>query len=127
MLPIGTISYILSSEAGIDIGGDVSYIVLDGFVLGFQRGLYPADGVEHGGVIPIEFLADVGKAQIGQVPNQVHGNLPCLSDVFLLQGAAKNGLVDGVELAHLADDEAGGWQGVSFGFEGVLNHPGYVG
>ena len=114
-------------QTGIDIGGDVPDVILDGFVLGFQGGFHPADGVEDGGVVPVEFLADVGQAQVGQVPDEIHGDLPGLGDVLFLQGAPEHGFVDGIEFAHLTDDQAGGGQGVALRLEGILDHPGHIG
>ena len=73
-----------------------------------------------------EFLADVRQAQIGQLPDQIHGDLTGLSDALGLLAAAQGHLVHGVELAHLRNDQAGGGQGVAFGLEHIVNGPGNV-
>ena len=49
-------------EAGIDVGGNVPDVVLEGGVAFLQLHFHLADGIEDGGVILAEFLADVGKA-----------------------------------------------------------------
>ena len=49
-------------QAGVDIGGNVPDVVLHVGVLIFQSHLHLADGVEHRGVIPGKFLADVRQA-----------------------------------------------------------------
>ena len=45
-----------------------------------------------------ELLADVGQAQVGELADEVHGHLASLGGVFVLLGAAEDGLVDGVAL-----------------------------
>ena len=47
-------------KGGIDIGGNVPYLILGHLVLGLDGGLHPADGVEHRGVVPAELLSNVG-------------------------------------------------------------------
>ena len=74
-----------------------------------------------------EFLADVGQTQIGQLPDQIHGHLPGFGGAFVFLGASQNHLVHVVELADLADDEAGGGQGVAFALEHIVDGPGDVG
>ena len=66
----------LDLQAGIDIGGNISDIVLQVGIFLLQRHFHFLDGVEDGGVILAELLADVGQAQVGQLPDQIDGNLP---------------------------------------------------
>ena len=74
-----------------------------------------------------EFLADIGQAQVGELADQVHGDLPGLGDALALLGAPEHRLVHGVELADLGDDQAGGGQGVALGLEHIVNGPGNIG
>ena len=78
-------------------------------------------------MVPGKFLADVGQTQIGQLPDQIHGHLPGLGGVLVFLGAPDDGLVDGVELADLADDETGGGHGVALALEHIVDGPGDVG
>lgn len=52
-------------QACVNVGGDVTNIVLQGGILVFKAGLHLADGIQDGCVILIEFLADVGKTHVG--------------------------------------------------------------
>ena len=78
-------------------------------------------------MIPAEFLADVGKAQIGELADQVHGHLPGFGGALVLLGAPEDGFVHVVELADLGDNEARGGQGVALALEHIVNGPGDVG
>ena len=90
-------------------------------------GLYLIDGVEHRGVILIQLLANVRGGQIGQLADQVDGNLPSLGSTLIFQRTAQDRLINGVELADLADNQAGGGQGVALALEHIVNGPGDVG
>ena len=63
-------------QAGIDVRGDVPDIVLHGGVSVFQRDFDFPDGVQYRRVIPGEFLADVRQTQVGELADQIHGDLP---------------------------------------------------
>ena len=114
-------------QAGIDVRRDIPDVVLQRGIAAFQGGLYLADVIQHGGVILTEFLADIRQAQVGQLTHQVHGDLPGFGDALALLAAAKHHLVHRVELADLADDQAGGGQGVALALEHIVNGPGNVG
>ena len=114
-------------KAGVNIGGDVPDIVLHITVAVFQSDFDFSDGVQYRGMIPGKFLADVRQAQVGELADEVHGNLPGFGGAFVFLGASQNHLVHVVELADLADDEAGGGQGVAFALEHVIDGPGDVG
>ena len=105
--------FCIALQAAIDIGGDIPQVILQGGILILQRQLYLADVIKHGGVVLAEFLADVRQTQVGQLADQIHGNLPGLCDALGFLGAAKHRFFHGVELAHLTDNEAGGGQGVA--------------
>ena len=108
-------------KAGVNVCGNVADVVLGIGIAVFQGNLHLADGIENGGMVPGEFLADVGKRKVGQLADQVHGNLPGFCGALILLGAPQNNLVDGVELADLADDQAGGGEGIALGLE----HPAF--
>ena len=59
-------SYLLylvsNSKAGVDVGSNVPDIVLYVGIAVFQSDFDLADGVQYGGVVPAEFLADVRQA-----------------------------------------------------------------
>ena len=64
-------------QAGIDIGGNITNGVLHSLVAGFQGGFNLTDGMHDCGVILRKFVANVGKAEVGQLSDQVHGHLTC--------------------------------------------------
>ena len=114
-------------KATIDVGCNIPDVILHGAVAVFQGNFHLADGIENGGMVPGEFLADIGQGQIGQLPDQVHGHLPGFGGALILQSAPKDGFIHAVELADLGDDQAGGGQGIAFGLEHVVNGPGDIG
>ena len=113
-------------QTGIDVRGDVPDVILHGGVPVFQRDFDLPDGVQYGGVIPGKFLADVRQTQVGELADQIHGDLPGLGGTLVFLGTPQNDLVDGIELAHLADDQAGGGQGVALALEHIVNRPGDI-
>ena len=60
-----------------------------------------------------KFLADVGEAEVGQFPHQVHGHLTRFGNTLALLIAPQCHFVHGVEFADLGNDQAGGGQGVA--------------
>ena len=93
----------------------------------FQGDFHLADGIKDGGVVPGEFLADVGQAQVGELADQVHGYLSGFGGTLVFLGAPKHCLVHAVELADLTDDQVGSGKGVALGLEYIVNGPGNVG
>ena len=77
------------SKAGIDVGCNVPDIVLQLLVAVLQGTFHLTDAVKNGGVVTVELLADIGKAQIGQLPDQVHGGLPGFGGALVFQGAQR--------------------------------------
>lgn len=88
-------------QAGIDVRGDVPDIVLHGGVSVFQRDFDFPDGVQYRRVIPGKFLADVRQTQVGELADQIHGDLPGFGGTLVFLGAPEKHLVNGVELAYL--------------------------
>ena len=78
-------------------------------------------------MVPAEFLADVGKAEVCQLADHIHGDLPGFGGALVLLGAPDHGFLQIVELADLGDNQPRGGQGVALGFEHVVNGPGHVG
>ena len=62
------------------------------------------DGIKHRGVVLVQLLTDIRCAEVGQLADQINGNLSCLGGTLVFQCAAQDRFVDGVELADLADD-----------------------
>ena len=114
-------------QAGIDVGGDFPDVVGQLLVAALEGHFDLADGVQHRGMVPGEFLADVGQTQIGQLTDQVHGHLTGFGGVLVFLGAPQNGFVDGIELADLADDQAGGGHSIALALEHIVNGPGNIG
>ena len=111
----------------IDVRCNVPDVVLQAGIPGGDGLLHLLDGVEDGGVVLVQLLADVRGGEVGQFPDQVNGHLPGLCGALVFQRTPKDGFVDGVELADLRDDQIGGGQGVTLGLEHVVNSPGDVG
>ena len=84
------------------------------------------DGIQHRGVILVDFLTDIGSTKVRQLADQVDGDLSCLCGNFIFQGTAQNGFIDGIELADLRNDQTGGGQGVAFTLEHIRNGAGYI-
>ena len=94
-------------QTGIDIRSNIPNIILKILITVLQLHLHLPDGVQHRGVIPVELPSNVGQTQIGQLPDQIHRNLPSLGSALVLLAAPEHNLVNGVELANLADDQTG--------------------
>jgi len=82
--------------------------------------------VDDGRVVAAEFPADIRQAQVCELADEVHRDLPRLGGVLVLERAAQNLLLDGVEAADLGDDEAGRRQAVGFAAVHVLDRAGDV-
>ena len=78
------------SKTGINIGGDIPDIILHIGIAGLQACLHFADAVQNSRMVTVEFLADIGQAQVGQFPYQIHGHLPCFGDSLGLLGTTQN-------------------------------------
>ena len=68
-----------------------------------------------------ELLGDIGKRQVRQLADEVHGDLAGLRRALVFQGAAQGALVDGVEAADLADDEVRRGDGLRFALIHILD------
>ena len=113
-----------SSQLAVDICGDIPDGFRDAGSIALQHGFDLFAGVDDGGVILAEFLTDVGETEVGQFPDQVHGDLSCFCRDLVLQGAAKNIFLNGVESADFRNDQAGRRQSRGFAFVHVFNCPG---
>ena len=69
-------------QKAIDIGCNVPNIVLQGGVALFQLLLDLLYGVQDGGMILGKFHTDVRQAEIGELSDQVHGDLPGFHHIF---------------------------------------------
>ena len=85
----------------IDVSRNVADIVLQLLIAVFQRNFHLTDAVENGGVVTVEFLADIGKAEVGQLPDQVSGDLASFRGTLVLQSASEHILFNGIEFADL--------------------------
>ena len=65
--------------------------------------MHLADGIQGGGVIPVELLADVREGQIGQLADQIHGNLPGFGCALVFLGSTKDRFFHIVEFADLIE------------------------
>ena len=92
------------SKRGVDVGCDIPDSGLQGGRGVLQAHFHLADGVNDGGVISSKFPSDFREGEIGQLADQIHGNLPCLCRAFIFEGAAQDGFVNGIEPANLADE-----------------------
>ena len=115
------------SKAGVNIGCDVPDVVLQIGIAVLQGHLYLADGIQGGGVIPVELLADVRQGQIGQLADQIHGNLPGFGRTLVFLGSTKERFFHIVEFADLADNQGRRGNGAALGLEHIVNGPGDVG
>ena len=115
------------SKRGVDVGCDIPDSGLQGGRGVLQAHFHLADGVNDGGVISSKFPSDFREGEIGQLADQIHGNLPCLCRAFIFEGAAQDGFVNGIEPANLADDEGRGGNGVSLHLEHIVDGPGNIG
>ena len=59
-----------TSLAGVDVAGDVPDRRRH-LLVGLDLALDLADGGEHGGVVAVDELADAGKGQVRQIPDQI--------------------------------------------------------
>ena len=114
-------------QGGIDIGRNVPDMVFQILVTGGHSSFYLVNGVQNGGVILAELLADVGGGKIGQFPDQIDGYLSGFHRSLAALGTTQGRFVDGVELAHLVDDQTGGGQGIALVLEHIVDGPGNVG
>ena len=71
-------------QTGVDICVDITDVILQVLIAGGQHLLHLIDGVDYRGVILVQFLADVGGGQIGQLPDQVDGHLTSLGCALVL-------------------------------------------
>ena len=117
-----------SLQTRIDIRGNIPDVVLHiGIVLG-KLLFHLLDRVQNRCVIPVEHLADLGRGQVCQLTHQIHRNLPGFHRTAVSLGSPQGRLVHGVELAHLADDQFRGGQGVALAFfEHIVDGPGNIG
>ena len=83
--------------------------------------------MNDGGVVPAEFPADFREGEIGQLTDQIHGNLPGLGGSLVFEGSPQDRFVNGVKPADLTDDERRRGNGVSLHLEHVVDGPGDVG
>ena len=111
-------------QAGIDIGGNVPEIILQCGIIAFQRNLNLTNRVKNGGMISGEFLTDIREAEIGQLSNQIDSDLTGFVCTFVFQCATEYRLVNGIELADLADDQAGRGKGIALALEHIGDGPG---
>ena len=86
-------------KARIDVGCNIPDVVLHIFIPVLQGNFHFADVVKNGGVVLGEFLADVGKRKVGELPDQIHGYLTGFGSALVLLSAPENHLVYIVELA----------------------------
>ena len=115
------------SKAGVNIGRDVPDVVLQIGIILLQGHLHLSDGIQRSGVIPVKFLADVRQGQIGQLADQIHGNLPGFGSALVFLSAPEDGFLHIVELADLADNQGRRGYGAALGLEHIVNGPGDVG
>ena len=91
-------------QTRVNISCNVPNVILQRGVAALQSGLYLADGIQDSRVVSSEFFTDVRQAQVGELADQINGDLPGLSSALILQSSPKDIFVNGVEVAHLADD-----------------------
>ena len=90
-------------------------------VIGLDGVLHLLNGVNDRRVVFIYFLTDIRGTKVGQIPDQIDRDLPGFRSTLVLQRTAQNGLVDGLDLADLADDQTGRGQDVALGLDHVGN------
>ena len=78
-------------------------------------------------MILAKLLTNVRGAEIGQLADQVDGNLTGFVDTLGLLRTSQNGLVHGVELTNLADDQTRCGQRVAFILEHIVNGTAHIG
>ena len=114
-------------QAGIDVGGDVPNVVLQFGVATLYGAFHLTNGVDNGGVVLVQLLADVRGGEVGHLPNQVNGYLTGFCRTLVFQCTAKHILFHGVELTNLRNNQAGSGQGVALALEHIVNGPGNIG
>ena len=113
-------------QTGVNIGGDVLNIVLQYIISVFQVGFYLLNGIQNRGMVTAEFLSNIRQAEVGQLPHQIHGDLPCLRSSLAFIGTPQYDFVNIVEPADLADDQTRCRQCTAFGFKHIGNGTGNV-
>ena len=81
------------------------------FIAGVKRIGNFIDGIKHRGMVFVQFLADVRGGEVGQLPDQINGNLAGFSGSLILQRTTQHGLIHRIEFANLVDDQTGRGQG----------------
>ena len=76
------------SKTGVDVCRNVPNVVFHLFIIALDRIFNFIDGVENGGVVSAEFLADLRQAEVGQLTDQVNGDLTGFVGALIFQGAA---------------------------------------
>ena len=71
-------------QAGVNVCGYIPDVLLQIFVTGVEGVGDFIDGVEDRGVIPVKLLADIRSRKVGQLSDEVNGNLPGLCRAFVL-------------------------------------------
>ena len=115
------------SKTGIDVCGNVADTVLHGHIACLQSSFHFADRMKNGGVILGKFVADIRKAEVRQLADQIHGHLTGFRNTAVTLGTPQDGFVHGVEFADLTDDQTGCGKGIAFALEHIVNGPGNVG
>ena len=95
------------SELAVDVRRNIADVVRQRAGPGGKLLLDLFERVNDGGMVAAEFLADVRKRKIRQLPDQIHGDLPRLGGILIFERAADDGFLNVVEPGDLADDEAG--------------------
>ena len=70
-------------QAGIDIGCNVTNVILQGCIFVFHCNFYLVDGMENGGVVTTEFFTDLWQAEVCQFADQIDSNLTGFVGAFI--------------------------------------------
>ena len=82
-------------QAGIDVGCDVPDVVLHVGVAALKIRFDLVDGMQNGGMVTGEDLADIGKRELCEAADHIHTDVPRLGDVIVcsVKKALPNGKI----------------------------------